>query len=79
MAAKTAKSPAASESGHRGSAEIARLLAAPLTWDVKRKTEQVPVLREAGFEVPEVADLLGMTQSRVRSANHTGRKNRKVR
>jgi hypothetical protein len=54
--------------------KIARLLALLLVKDIKTTTDQVPLLRCAGFEVSEVAQLLNMTENHVRVADHTGRK-----
>lgn len=73
---------AADENGgsrRRISAEekIARLLALLLVKDIKKKTDQVPLLRSAGFEVSEVAAMLGMTENHVKVADHMGRKKRK--
>ena len=73
--AKRRKKPAA-EGGSRvpGEEKIARLLAMLLVKDVKKKTDAVPMLRRAGFEVAEVADMLGMTENHVKVADHHGRK-----
>jgi len=54
--------------------KIARLLAMLLVKDVRKKTDAVPMLRRAGFEVAEVADMLGMTENHVKVADHHGRK-----
>lgn len=61
---------------HRISAEekIARLLGLIVVKDIKKKTDQVPLLRRIGFEVSEVADMLGMTENHVKVADHHGRK-----
>jgi len=45
--------------------------------DIKKKTDQVALLRVAGFEVSEVAEMLGMTENHVKVADHLGRKNKK--
>lgn len=58
--------------------KIARLLALLLVKDIKKKTDQVPLLRSAGFDVSEVADMLGMTENHVMVADHHGRKKRKT-
>jgi hypothetical protein len=58
--------------------KIARLLAMLLVKDIKKKTDKVPLLRSAGFEVSEVASLLGMTENHVKVADHLGRKRRKA-
>jgi len=65
---------------HRVAAEekIARLLGLMLVKDIKRKTDQVPLLRSVGFEISEVADMLGMTENHVKVADHHGRKKRKA-
>jgi len=49
-----------------------------LVKDIKRKTDQVPLLRSVGFEISEVADMLGMTENHVKVADHHGRKKRKA-
>ena len=54
--------------------KIARLLALLLTKDIEQKNEQVAMLRNVGFEVSEVALLLGMTENHVNVAAHHGRK-----
>jgi DNA-directed RNA polymerase specialized sigma24 family protein len=63
-------------SGKRIAAEekIARLLGLLLVKDIKRQTDKVPILRRAGFEVAEVAEMLGLTENHVRVADHLGRK-----
>jgi len=67
-------------SARRVSAEdkIARLLGMLLIKDLKKKTDQVPLLRSAGFEVSEVADMLGITEKHVTVAHVRGRKKRKA-
>lgn len=59
--------------------KIARLLGLLLTKDIKNKSEQVVILRSAGFEVSEVAGMLGMTPNHVMVADHHARKSRKSR
>jgi DNA-directed RNA polymerase specialized sigma24 family protein len=54
--------------------KIARLLGLLVVKDIKKQTDQVPLLRRVGFEVSEVADMLGMTENHVRVADHHGRK-----
>jgi DNA-directed RNA polymerase specialized sigma24 family protein len=54
--------------------KIARLLALLLIKDLEQKNEQVALLRNVGFEVSEVALLLGMTENHVNVAAHHGRK-----
>lgn len=55
--------------------KIARLLGMLLVKDMERKTEQVALLRSVGFEVSEVAALLGITENHVKVAAFHGRKN----
>lgn len=57
--------------------KIARLLGLLLVKDIKQQTDKVPILRRAGFEVAEVAEMLGLTENHVRVADHIGRKKRK--
>ena len=54
--------------------KIARLLAMLLVRDIKKKTDQVPLLRTVGFGVSEVADMLGMTENHVKVADHRAKK-----
>lgn len=54
--------------------KIARLLGLLLVKEIKNATDQVPLLRRAGFEVSEVAQMLNMTENHVRVADHLGRK-----
>ena len=58
--------------------KIARLLALMFVKDIKKKTDQVPILRSVGFQISEVAEMLGMTENHVRVADHTGRKKQKL-
>ncbi len=79
MASRKGKSAASSKAGKEGSGvpaadKIARLLGMLLVKDIKKKTDQVPLLRSAGFAVSEVADMLGMAENHVRVADHHGRK-----
>lgn len=55
--------------------KIARLLGMLLVRDMEQKTEQVTLLKSIGFEVAEVAAMLGMTENHVNVAAHQGRKN----
>ena len=55
--------------------KIARLLGMLFVRDLEQKTEQVTVLRSIGFEVAEVAAMLGITENHVKVAAHHGRKN----
>ena len=54
--------------------KIARLLGLLLVKDMENKIDQVTLLRSAGFEIAEVASMLGMTENHVTVASHAGRK-----
>jgi DNA-directed RNA polymerase specialized sigma24 family protein len=54
--------------------KLARLLGLLLVKDMKSKSDQVTLLRRAGFEVSEVASLLDMTENNVMVTDHLGRK-----
>lgn len=54
--------------------KIARLLGLLLVKDIKKKTDQVPLLRRVGFDVSEIANMLNMTENHVKVADHHGRK-----
>lgn len=54
--------------------KIARLLGILATKDMEQVNKRVTVLRAVGFNVSEVASLLGMTENNVRVATHLGRK-----
>lgn len=54
--------------------KIARLLGLLLVKDMESKTDQVTLLRSVGFEVSDVASMLGMTENHVNVASHMGRK-----
>ena len=54
--------------------KIARLLGLLLIKDMENKVDQVTLLRSAGFEVSDVASMLGMTENHVGVAAHAGRK-----
>ena len=56
--------------------KIARLLGLIAIKDLEQKTEQVTLLRAVGFEVSEVASMLGMSENHVNVAAHHGRKKR---
>lgn len=73
---KAAAASGAGSANLKVSAEekIARLLGLLFVKDIKKKTDQVPILRSVGFQISEVADLLNMTENHVRVADHTGRK-----
>jgi len=66
---------------HHISAEdkIARLLGLLVVKEMKKKTDQVPLLRAVGFEVYEVAAMLGISENHVKVADHKGRKKRNAR
>ena len=55
--------------------KIARLLGMLLVKEMEQKTDQAAILRAVGFEVPEVASMLGITENHVKVAAHHGRKN----
>jgi DNA-directed RNA polymerase specialized sigma24 family protein len=67
----------AKTSGIPAADKIARLLGMLLVKDIKKRTDQVPLLRAAGFAVSEVADMLGISATHVKVAHHHGRKKRK--
>ena len=45
----------------------------------RRRQNQVPLLRAVGFEVSEVAAMLGITENHVKVADHHGRKKKRAR
>jgi DNA-directed RNA polymerase specialized sigma24 family protein len=53
--------------------KIARSLGLLLVRDMEQKTDQVALLRAIGFEVHEVAAMLGITENHVNVAAHKGR------
>lgn len=57
--------------------KIARLLAMLLTKEVKKDSEKIPLLRSAGFDTSQIADILGTTEGTVRVAHHRARKKKK--
>jgi DNA-directed RNA polymerase specialized sigma24 family protein len=59
--------------------KIARLLGILAVKGIGQKTEQVTLLRSVGFDVPEVAAMLGITENHVKVAAHAGRQRRKGR
>ena len=75
MAAKK-KSAKASKSSEPVAAEekIARALGLLLVRNMEQKTEQVTLLRSIGFDVADVAALLGITENHVNQATFQGRK-----
>lgn len=54
--------------------KIARLLGILATSNIQPRTKQVTLLRSVGFEVSEVAAMLGITENHVNVAAHHGRK-----
>jgi hypothetical protein len=76
MAKRKRKSAADASANNRVSADekIARLLGLLLVKDIKTASDRVPLLRRAGFDVSEVAQMLNMSEVHVRVADHTGRK-----
>jgi DNA-directed RNA polymerase specialized sigma24 family protein len=54
--------------------KIARLLGMLAIRNVEALTERVTLLRSAGFQVSEVAEMLGIEENHVRVATHHGRK-----
>jgi hypothetical protein len=75
---KRAKAKAKTEKDISGSDKIARVLGMLLVKEIENKTDQVPLLRSAGFEVSEIASMLRMTENHVKVADHLGRKKRKI-
>jgi hypothetical protein len=54
--------------------KIARILALLLIKDVEQKPQQVALLRSAGFEIPEIASLLAISENNVSVALHRQKK-----
>lgn len=54
--------------------KIARLVGLFLIKDIEQKIDQVTLLRSAGFQVSEVAAMLGISEKHVTVATHKGRK-----
>lgn len=54
--------------------KIARTLGLLLIKGVEQRTDQVTLLRSIGFEVSDVAAMLGMTENHVNVAAFKGRK-----
>jgi hypothetical protein len=81
MARRRRKRKSAAEDGKDGGVpaadKIARLLGMLMVKDLKKRTDQVPLLRSAGFAVSEVADMLGIDENHVRVADHHGRRRKK--
>lgn len=57
--------------------KIARVLGMLLVKDIEKKTDRVPILRNIGFEVAEIAEILEMTHNHVKVADHRSRKKQK--
>jgi DNA-directed RNA polymerase specialized sigma24 family protein len=70
------KSARAGKLGEPVSAEekIARALGLLLVRNLEQKNEQVTLLRSIGFEVPDIAAMLGMTENHVNVAAFRARK-----
>lgn len=56
--------------------KIARLLGILATKDMENRIDQVTLLRGVGFDVADVASLLGISENHVMVAAHAGRKRR---
>lgn len=54
--------------------KIARLLGVLVVKDIEQQVEQVTLLRSVGFQVPEVAAILRITENHVHVAAYKGRK-----
>ena len=54
--------------------KIARLLAMLVVKDVESDVDRVPMLRAAGFNTAEIAEILGTTDATVRAAEAYTRK-----
>jgi len=76
MPPRSAKNAKPSRTAATVSAEekIARCLGLLLVRNMDQRIEQVAQLRAIGFEVFEVAAMLGMTENHVNVAAHHGRK-----
>jgi len=82
MAKRKRKAAAAADASSKGRVsadeKIARLLGLLLVKDIKSKGDQVVLLRRAGFDVSDVANMLNMTENHVMVADHLGRKKKKA-
>ena len=58
--------------------KIARLLGIIAIKEMDDLKDRVTLLRTVGFEVSEVASMLGITENHVRVATHHGRKKQKA-
>jgi DNA-directed RNA polymerase specialized sigma24 family protein len=56
--------------------KIARLLGMIVIKEIESKGDQATLLRSVGFDVAEVAAMLGMSENHVKVATHHGRKKR---
>src|SRR5688572_3717588 len=54
--------------------KIARLLAMLVVKDIDSDVDKVPLLRSAGFNTAEVAEILGTTDATIRAADAYARK-----
>ena len=59
--------------------KIARLLGIIVIKGIESRGDQATLLRSVGFEVAEVASMLGMSENHVKVASHHGRKKAKKR
>lgn len=59
--------------------KIARLLGLLLVKEMEQRTDQVTLLRAVGFQISEVASMLGITENNVKVASHHGRKRQHTR
>jgi len=59
--------------------KIARLLGMIVIKEMQSRGDQATLLRSVGFEIADVASMLGMSENHVKVATHHGRKKRKAR
>lgn len=59
--------------------KIARLLGMIVIKEIESRGDQATLLRSVGFDVAEVASMLGMSENHVMVATHHGRKKAKKR
>jgi hypothetical protein len=74
MAKKAGKSPKIIQQPIDAQEKIARLLGLLLVKDLETMVDQVGMLRRAGFQVGEVADMLGITENHANVASNKARK-----
>jgi hypothetical protein len=72
------KHPSAKSAALPVEVRIARLLGLLLIRDVKEKGEQVLLLKAAGFEVSEIADMLGISANHVSVVAYASRRKKKA-